>query len=126
MTIKVFVEHVQTIEGGDLSKSQVEQKWQEMLDDTIKCAVVVCTDIVDYSNMANRRKVERQMVLGKWGYFVVFCVLERLFFSRVAVASCQADALVQSSNKRIGEAVAAKVGSLSIDDQGTKNCFCAT
>ena len=148
MTEKVFIEHAQTTEGGDLTKSQAEQKWQEKLGDpktlkvgegkAVKCAVVVCADIVDYSDMANRREVERQQRLsakmtdeefrgkangvGQVGVFpCVFCVLVRLFFSRVAVASGQADALVlsgQSSNKRIGDAVAAKVGSLSADDQG--------
>ncbi|CAJ1401414.1 unnamed protein product [Effrenium voratum] len=74
MTEKVFIEHAQTTEGGDLTKSQAEQKWQEMLGDpktlkvgegkAVKCAVVVCTDIVDYSDMANRREVERQQRLS--------------------------------------------------------------
>ena len=74
MTEKVFIEHAQTTEGGNLTKSQAEQKWQEMLGDpktlkvgegkAVKCAVVVCTDIVDYSDMANRREVERQQRLS--------------------------------------------------------------
>ncbi|CAJ1393983.1 unnamed protein product, partial [Effrenium voratum] len=123
MTEKVFIEHAQTTEGGDLTKSQAEQKWQEMLGDpktlkvgegkAVKCALVVCTDIVDYSDMANRREVERQQRLS--------AKMTDEEFRGKANGVGQADALVlsgQSSNKRIGDAVAARVGSLSADDQG--------
>ncbi|CAK9091028.1 Uncharacterized protein SCF082_LOCUS42902 [Durusdinium trenchii] len=70
MTEDAFIEFAQTPQGGNLTKSQAERKWQEYKDDPylvaegegkdMKLPIHYTTDIVDYDDVASQREIEQQ------------------------------------------------------------------
>ncbi|CAE7277427.1 unnamed protein product [Symbiodinium sp. CCMP2592] len=70
MTEKRFMTYARSEEGGDLTKSQAEKKWEEMWNsrDYVKrgkkIAVPIEEDLVDFSEMARKRAIEGEQRLN--------------------------------------------------------------
>lgn len=74
MTEQAYYAWTRTPEGGSLTQTQAEQKWQEMKDDEkvpsqgsgveFKLAIPIFDEIVDYDDQAEQREIERQQRLN--------------------------------------------------------------
>ena len=74
MTEQAYNAWTRTPEGGSLTQTQAEQKWQEMKDDEktpsqgfgveFKLAIPIFDELIDYDDQAEQREVERQQRLN--------------------------------------------------------------
>ena len=74
MTESAYIAWARSVEGGSLTANQADEKWKEMCSDpsvptegegtSLKVAVKIYDDIIDYDDVAKEREIERSQKLG--------------------------------------------------------------